>query len=88
MKQYFTRWTPRRVIECTHRKQIKRLIMEDDKTPGHGDFLGAWPGALSRIMEDLTEKELEDAIEKADEWNHTDPPPEIQAMCAHSFHIS
>ena len=71
--------TVRDVIKVSHQEQIHALIAQETKeASGSADWLKHYPAALSKIMENLTEAELEEAEDTMKEWNEEGVPREIQ----------
>lgn len=71
--------TIRDVIKQSHQERIRALIAKET-TGGSGspDWLKHYPAALSKVMETLTEAELEEAKDTMREWNTRGVPREIQ----------
>lgn len=73
--------TVRDVIKQSHQDQIHALIAkETDKAAGSADWLKHYPAALSKVMDALTEAEVEEAEDTMKEWNKKGVPREMQRV--------
>jgi hypothetical protein len=71
----------RDVVKITHREQIHALVAEHTNDgPGETDWLRNYPAALSRLMKGLSEEELADAQNTADQWANEGAPREVQRV--------
>lgn len=66
------RYTIRDVAKVLHKEAIRAKVGMEH-TPGTGDYLAQYPGALTSVMEDLTDEQIEEAEEMRDRWNVEGP---------------
>lgn len=77
-KMDFTVWD---VVKITHRNQIHALVAENtNESPGETDWLSHYPAALARLIKGLSEEELANAQNIADEWTNEGAPREVQRV--------
>jgi hypothetical protein len=74
-------FTVRDVVKFSHKEQIREIISEKTEDgPGSSDWLSHYPGALTAVVDGLTEDELAKAEDEARRWNEERPPKEVQQM--------
>jgi hypothetical protein len=67
------------VIKRTHKAKIDEIIAQKtDESAGNPGWLRHHPAAVSQVIEELTEGELEEAEEKRRAWAEEELPEEIQ----------
>jgi len=50
---------------------------------GSKEMIGGYQKTVGRLMKKVTEDEMKEAEQVAQEWNEVQPPPEVQAMYVH-----
>jgi chromosomal replication initiation ATPase DnaA len=71
--------TARDVIKSTYKDRIHQYVSEKTQANvGHKDWLSKYPAAVSRVMEELTDAQLQDAAQVAEEWNTNGVPRDMQ----------
>jgi hypothetical protein len=72
-------FTIRDVVKVTHKEKIYAAISEEtDAPPGQPEWLRHYPTALTAIIDGLTEAELENVEDTAQEWTSNEVPREVQ----------
>ncbi|KIK72581.1 hypothetical protein PAXRUDRAFT_21822 [Paxillus rubicundulus Ve08.2h10] len=76
-------WTARAVAVRTKKAEIIALIQEKKGAkPGEAEMISNYQWAISQVMGNMTEAELEEAEKEAMRWNSERPPLEVQANTA------
>ncbi|KIK71973.1 hypothetical protein PAXRUDRAFT_22560 [Paxillus rubicundulus Ve08.2h10] len=76
-------WTARAVVVRTKKAEITALIQEKKcAKPGEAEMISNYQLAVSQVMGNMTEAELEEAEKEAMRWNSERPPLEVQADTA------
>jgi hypothetical protein len=71
----------RDVVKLSHKEQIREIISQKTEDgPGSSDWLSYYPGALTAVINGLTEDEVTEAENEARRWNEDRPPKEVQQM--------
>lgn len=69
----------RDVIKATHKDRIEEVIAtKTNEAAGHRDWLHHHPAAVTEVMAELTEAEMEEAEEILNEWMEEGLPVEVQ----------
>ncbi|KAG1740132.1 uncharacterized protein EDB91DRAFT_1082110 [Suillus paluster] len=81
--KYGRKWTPRMVVYQQNRDDVlKRIEAEYGAKPGAPDMFKYYQVTVQKVMEELSDEELEKVKETADEWSNNIPPPKIQVQVA------
>jgi hypothetical protein len=65
----------RDVIKQQHRELVEKEIGYETKDP---KYLGSYQRAVTAVMDNMTEEDLEAAQQIADDWSEQGAPPEVQ----------
>ncbi|KAG0692272.1 hypothetical protein DFH29DRAFT_882731 [Suillus ampliporus] len=77
------KWTYRSVVESLRKKELlKKIEDETGVKPGKTEMMNHYTRYLAKMVNSLTEKEVEEVTEMAAEWNKQGVPPEVQANMA------
>ncbi|KAG1743969.1 uncharacterized protein EDB91DRAFT_1246853 [Suillus paluster] len=83
MIKFGRKWTPRMVVYQQNRDDVlKRIEVEYGAKQGAPDMFKYYQATVWKVMEELSDEELEKAKETADKWSNNIPPPEIQVQVA------
>lgn len=67
------------MIRSTHKDRIEEVIStKTNESAGHRDWLRYYPAAVTEVMAELTEGEMEEAEEILKEWMEEGLPVEVQ----------
>ncbi|KAG0692325.1 hypothetical protein DFH29DRAFT_1008868 [Suillus ampliporus] len=77
------KWTYWSVVESLRKKELlKKIEDETGVKPSETEMKNHYTCYLAKMVNSLTEKEVEEATEMAAEWNKQGVPPEVQADMA------
>ncbi|KIK71744.1 hypothetical protein PAXRUDRAFT_22900 [Paxillus rubicundulus Ve08.2h10] len=80
LTKYQQEWTARAVVMRTKKAEITALIQEKKGAkPGEAEMISNYQWAISQVMGNMTEAELEEAEKEAMQWNSERPLLEVQA---------
>jgi hypothetical protein len=69
------KWNSRKVAAVMKREEIDRIIGEE---AGTSKYLAGYAKAVNEVLEDLTDEERMEYMQKAKEWNELSPPHDVQ----------
>jgi len=69
------KWNLRKVTAVMKREEIDGIIGEDAGSP---KYLRGYAKAVNEVLEELTDEETKEYMQKAKEWNESSPPVDIQ----------
>ncbi|KAG1721903.1 uncharacterized protein EDB91DRAFT_1256308 [Suillus paluster] len=77
------KWTYQAVVGSLRKKELlKKIKDETGVKPGEPEMMNHYAKYLAEMVNSLTEKEVEEATEMAEEWNKQGVPPKVQADTA------
>ncbi|KAF8835201.1 hypothetical protein BDN67DRAFT_984782 [Paxillus ammoniavirescens] len=83
LTKYQRDWTAQAVVMRTKKADITALIQEQKGAkPGEAEMLGNYQWAVGQVMGKMTEEELHEAEQEAEQWNRERPPLAVQADTA------
>ncbi|KIK72019.1 hypothetical protein PAXRUDRAFT_22499 [Paxillus rubicundulus Ve08.2h10] len=83
LTKYQQQWMARAVVVRTKKAEITALIQEKKGAqPGEAEMISNYQWAVSQVMGNMTEAELEEAEKGAMRWNSERPPLVVQADTA------
>lgn len=72
-------FTIRDIVKTLHKDKIHGLIAKETQASvGHKDWLRHYPSAVNKVIEGLTEAEMEDAEKAVLDWNNNGVPRDVQ----------
>lgn len=77
---YMRKWSVRQVVAHSYKNEVNKEVERlSGGRPGSKAFMAHFQQGVKNVMEELSEEELAEAADQAEEWNVAAPPPEVQA---------